>query len=93
MIEESKPATTESEAVALHRSCSSCAFWKAHKFGGSGYCLRNPPQLVAYVESSRDSHGHLHIETHTKDQFPETLAAEWCGEHQTNARGSGDREP
>lgn len=39
---------------------------------------------MAYVETNRDAYSQVHVETCTRSEFPETLAKEWCGEHQTN---------
>lgn len=72
-----------STSGSLHPSCSSCAFWRAAS-KTSGQCRRCPPQVVAYVETNRDAYSQVHVETCTRSEFPETLAKEWCGEHQTN---------
>lgn len=65
-------------------ACSKCKFWKTNS-GTSGECHRRAPQVVAYTESKTTCDcGEYRevVDSHTRTEWPETLAAEWCGEYE-----------
>lgn len=53
--------------------CSNCSYWDALD-GNDGLCRRMPPMVV------------LDDEDEWVSKWPETLASNWCGEFEMNAR-------
>ena len=63
------------KTMTANATCSKCAYWKSVS-SEKGECRRNAPQSVVFAvdEDTR-------FETH----FPETAAADWCGEFSAKA--------
>ena len=69
-------------------TCKNCKFWKQHEreeARGAGFCRRFPPQITTrvYTLGTNENAGRYEPETEssTETEWPETKAAEWCGEH------------
>ena len=85
------PATRRGERTKMDlykAKCADCQFWVTLEPGGipdrPGQCRRFPPQITTRVYTNGPStyHGrdHAEVESSTETEWPETTAAQWCGE-------------
>ena len=66
-------------------SCYTCRFWIDGGCGVDGQCRRHPPRIVdAAVEKDLRSGEWAAVreEMWHYTVWPETLSADWCGEHE-----------
>lgn len=62
--------TTQSRQSVSNRACGKCQFWQPVR-DNEGECRRHAPRSVAFNVDDR---------TRYEAHFPETTAADWCGE-------------
>ncbi len=55
-------------------TCQTCLYFKSNE------CLRYPPQVVAYTETSPVSGNMENIDTYSRSEWPSVLPDNWCGE-------------
>ncbi|WP_442891210.1 hypothetical protein [Congregicoccus parvus] len=60
--------STSTTTVA--KACSACAYWKSSS-ATFGECRRHAPQTVVFK---------VDADTKFESRFPETKAADWCGD-------------
>ncbi|HRE79807.1 MAG TPA: hypothetical protein PLN52_02105 [Opitutaceae bacterium] len=68
-------STSTQPAQAAAARCSSCNYWNAQASSDQGQCRRHAPQTVVF---------NVDAGVKFESRFPETKAADWCGDYSAN---------